>query len=130
MVYFGHGLSRSVMSRRSHCFLGINQYFRELMCLAQAHNTVILVRIEPRTSRFGVRRSTTRSPCSSHLKQSVTSYDLHFVKHSTQTVKRFAYMRQTSDFQNQVHFNYVLLFNLLQEKRVVTQLYRTLIGIL
>ena len=30
----------SVMSGRSHRFLGINQYFRELMCLAQGHKTV------------------------------------------------------------------------------------------
>ena len=29
------------------------------MCLAQGHNTVTPVGIEPRTSRFGVRRSTT-----------------------------------------------------------------------
>ena len=28
------------------------------MCLAQGHNTVTPVGIEPRTSRFGVRRST------------------------------------------------------------------------
>ena len=36
--------------------------FWELMCLAQGHNTVPLVGIEPRTSRFGVRRSTTTPP--------------------------------------------------------------------
>ena len=30
----------SVMSRRSHRFLAINQYFRALMCLAQGHNTM------------------------------------------------------------------------------------------
>ena len=33
---------------------GLNQYCRELMCLAQGHNTVPLVGIEPRTSLFGV----------------------------------------------------------------------------
>ena len=35
------------------------------MCLAQGHNTVTPVGIEPRTSRFGVRRSTTTPspPC-------------------------------------------------------------------
>ena len=38
---------------------GFNQYCRELMCLAQGHNTVPPVGIEPRTSRFGVRCSTT-----------------------------------------------------------------------
>ena len=32
------------------------------MCLAQGHNTVPLVGIEPRTSRFGVRCSTTVPP--------------------------------------------------------------------
>ena len=50
----------SVMLGRNHRFLGINQYFRELMCLAQEDNRVTLVGIEPRTSRFGVQRSTTR----------------------------------------------------------------------
>ena len=53
----------SVMSGRSHRFLGFNQYSRELMCLAQ----VTLVGIEHRTSRFDVRRSTTRPPRSLHL---------------------------------------------------------------
>ena len=43
---------------------GLNQYCRELMCLAQGHNTVTLVGNEPRTSRFGVRHSTTTPPCS------------------------------------------------------------------
>ena len=47
----------SVLSGRSHRFLGFNQYSRELVCLAQGHNTVTLMGIEPRTSRFGVRRS-------------------------------------------------------------------------
>ena len=32
------------------------------MCLAKGHNTVTPVGIEPRTSRFGVRRSTTMPP--------------------------------------------------------------------
>ena len=36
---------------------GFNKYSRELMCLAQGRNTVTLAGIEPRTSRFGVRRS-------------------------------------------------------------------------
>ena len=33
------------------------------MYLVQGHNTVAPVGIEPRTSRFGVRRSTTTPPC-------------------------------------------------------------------
>ena len=42
---------------------GFNQYCRELMCLAQGHNTMSPVGIEPGpTSRFGVRRSTTTPP--------------------------------------------------------------------
>ena len=44
----------------------INQYFRGVKCLAQGHNTAA-VGLEPRTSRSGVRHSTTeppRSPCS------------------------------------------------------------------
>ena len=43
----------------------INQYFRGVKCLAQGHNTSA-VGLEPRTSRSGVRHSTTeppRSPC-------------------------------------------------------------------
>ena len=43
----------------------INQYFRVVKCLAQGHNTAA-VGLEPRTSRSGVRHSTTeppRSPC-------------------------------------------------------------------
>ena len=42
-----------------------NQYFRGVKCLAQGHNTAA-VGLEPRTSRSGVRHSTTeppRSPC-------------------------------------------------------------------
>ena len=39
-----------------------NQYCRELMCLAQGHNTKTPVGIEPRTSRFGVRCSTITPP--------------------------------------------------------------------
>ena len=37
----------SVMSGRSQCFQGINQYCGELMCLAQRHSTVPCVGIEP-----------------------------------------------------------------------------------
>ena len=37
------------------------------MCLAQGHNTVTLVGFEPRTSRFGVRSSTTTPPRSLYL---------------------------------------------------------------
>ena len=51
--------SFSVMSGRSHRFLGFNKYTTQLMCLAQGHNTVTLVGIEAWTSRFGVQRSTT-----------------------------------------------------------------------
>ena len=54
----------SVMWGRSQRFLGVtsNQYCRELMCLAQGHNTMTHVIIEPRTSRFGVRRCTITPP--------------------------------------------------------------------
>ena len=41
---------------------GVNQYFRELMCLAQGHNTLLSVGIEPRTSQFQVRCSTSTPP--------------------------------------------------------------------
>ena len=46
----------------------INQYFRGVKCLAQGHNTAE-VGLKPRTSRSGVRHSTTeppRSPCSEY----------------------------------------------------------------
>ena len=46
----------SAMSGRSHCFLGFNQYSREFMYLAQGHNSMTLVGIEP---RFEVRCPTT-----------------------------------------------------------------------
>ena len=39
----------------------INQYFRGVKCLAQGHNTAA-VGLEPRTSRSGVRHSTTETP--------------------------------------------------------------------
>ena len=39
----------------------INQYFRGIKCLAQGHNTAA-VGLEPRTSRSGVRHSTTEPP--------------------------------------------------------------------
>ena len=43
----------------------INQYFRGVKCLAQGHNTAT-VGLEPRTSRSGVRHSTTEPPRSPH----------------------------------------------------------------
>ena len=45
----------------------INQYFRGVKCLAQGHNTAA-VGLEPRTSRSGVRHSTTEPPRSPHDK--------------------------------------------------------------
>ena len=44
----------------------INQYFRGVKCLAQGHNTAA-VGLEPRTSRSGVRHSTTEPPRSPGL---------------------------------------------------------------
>ena len=43
----------------------INQYFRGVKCLAQGHNTAA-VGLKPRTSRSGVRHSTTEPPRSPH----------------------------------------------------------------
>ena len=45
------------------------------MCLAQGHNTVTPVGIEPRTSRFGVRRSTTMPPRSLNYAFSMFTVD-------------------------------------------------------
>ena len=46
----------------------INQYFRGVKCLAQGHNTAA-VGFEPRTSRSGVRHSTTELPCVPYKKR-------------------------------------------------------------
>ena len=46
----------------------INQYFRGVKCLAQGHNTAA-VGLEPRTSRSGVRHSTTEPPRSPMMKR-------------------------------------------------------------
>ena len=51
----------SVMSGRAIASWVINQYFRGVRCLAQGHNTAE-VGLEPRTSRSGVRHSTTEPP--------------------------------------------------------------------
>ena len=52
----------------------INQYFRGVKCLAQGHNTAA-VGLEPRTSRSGVRHSTTEL-CT--MKQSVSYIAIKF----------------------------------------------------
>ena len=46
----------SLMLGRSHRFLGITSTFWRMKCLAQGHNKVTRVRIEPPTSRSGIRR--------------------------------------------------------------------------
>ena len=51
----------------------INQYFRGVKCLAQGHNTAA-VGLEPRTSRSGVRHSTTEPPRSPIL---LSVHELH-----------------------------------------------------
>ena len=51
----------SVMSGRSHHFLGITSIFGGVKCLAQGHNTAE-VGFEPPTSRYRVRGSTTEPP--------------------------------------------------------------------
>ena len=50
----------------------INQYFRGVKCLAQGHNTAA-VGLEPRTSRSGVRHSTTEPPRSPFKQREVAS---------------------------------------------------------
>ena len=64
----------SVMSGQSHRFLSFNQYSGELMCLAQGHNTVLLVQNEPMKSRFGVGCSTTLPPNIGLLNTKDTDY--------------------------------------------------------
>ena len=49
----------------------INQYFRGVKCLAQGHNTAA-VGFEPRTSRSGVRHSTTEPPRSPYWRLEFT----------------------------------------------------------
>ena len=69
----------SVMLGWSQRFLGINQYCRESMCLAQGQNMVTPVGMERRTSRFG-ERSTTTPPCSLPINETVylVQYFFHF----------------------------------------------------
>ena len=49
------------------------------MCLAQGHNTLTPVVIEPRTSRFGDRRSTTTPP-RSLVSQNMHSAYIRYIK--------------------------------------------------
>ena len=61
----------------------INQYFRGVKCLAQGHNTAA-VGLEPRTSRSGVRHSTTeppRSPLIVEWHRHCNMAILYFIKH-------------------------------------------------
>ena len=62
----------------------INQYFRGVKCLAQGHNTAA-VGFEPRTSRSGVRHSTTEPPRSPLCKwwTILPSMPSSMVNHST-----------------------------------------------
>ena len=57
----------------------INQYFRGVKCLAQGHNTAA-VGLEPRTSRSGVRHSTTEPPRSPEIFDEVMFIQKHFPK--------------------------------------------------
>ena len=55
----------------------INQYFRGVKCLAQGHNTAA-VGLEPRTSRSGVRHSTTEPPRSPEYRRTwLNSFSLY-----------------------------------------------------
>ena len=54
----------------------INQYFRGVKCLAQGHNTAA-VGFEPRTSRSGVRHSTTEPPRSPSRIGTITVTSVH-----------------------------------------------------
>ena len=54
----------------------INQYFRGVKCLAQGHNTAA-VGLEPRTSRSGVRHSTTEPPRSPGWKWGLSDHEVH-----------------------------------------------------
>ena len=65
----------------------INQYFRGVKCLAQGHNTAA-VGFEPRTSRSGVRHSTTEPP-RSHL----TVWDMECIPTSISDLLAFAYFK-------------------------------------
>ena len=67
----------------------INQYFRGVKCLAQGHNTAA-VGLEPRTSRSGVRHSTTEPPRSPYTKcvYEITETYLWHNKYSSATRPR------------------------------------------
>ena len=62
----------------------INQYFRGVKCLAQGHNTAE-VGLEPRTSRSGVRHSTTEPPRSPVLSWGGSFQHHVFVAHTSLT---------------------------------------------
>ena len=57
----------------------INQYFRGVKCLAQGHNTAA-VGLEPRTSRSGVRHSTTEPPRSPQCMEVRAHKKVHAIK--------------------------------------------------
>ena len=68
----------------------INQYFPGVKCLAQGHNTAE-VGLEPRTSRSGVRYSTTEPPCSP---LNIGSYWLIIPKYAVNISNSFQDIRQ------------------------------------
>ena len=96
----------------------INQYFRGVKCLAQGHNTAE-VGLEPRTSRSGVRHSTTeppRSPNAIYTKFQLNKFD--FVKLSNlhenivreiwegkrESERALSHVSQVSDLKRNVRF--------------------------
>ena len=72
------------------------------MCLAQGHKTMTLVGIEPRTSRFGVRRSTSTPPIENE--KNVLLYITPLHQFYTVNIKK-AYITQACYPDNQAENN-------------------------
>ena len=81
----------------------INQYFRGVKCLAQGHNTAA-VGLEPRTSRSGVRHSTTEPPRSPFwrrllkLSADLLYSKLRFVPHNFDDAMFSSFQLQSANF--------------------------------
>ena len=77
----------------------INQYFRGVKCLAQGHNTAV-VGLEPRTSRSGVRHSTTEPPRSPRSISETVIENVLVYSCCKQSEKRLPASEIESSFEN------------------------------
>ena len=102
----------------------INQYFRGVKCLAQGHNTAT-VGLEPRTSRSGVRHSTTEPPRSP---AKLCKTDRTDTQYFSKIVLIAWFKRQWNDFWYTVNIDF-LKFLLKMEYLLYTLHFRNVIHI-